>query len=72
MQRNVFEMTFLWPNESRSAIRETGADFHDAMLIALLRCPREARVLRIEPLAVPFNMFARVDEEDADERGSEG
>jgi len=70
--RKLFEITFLWPNGNWTWIQETASDFHDVMLVALLQCPREARVLRIEPM--PSRPVVELGPllDDVDELGSEG
>jgi hypothetical protein len=45
-----YEITFLWPTGDWTWTYEMCKDFHEAMLKALMVCPIECRVLRVEKL----------------------
>jgi hypothetical protein len=38
-----YEITFVWPNDDWTWIYVEAVDFHQALLLALQRCPRECR-----------------------------
>jgi hypothetical protein len=42
------QITFVWPNGDWTWINVEANDFHQAMLIALDKCPSHCRVQRIE------------------------
>jgi hypothetical protein len=43
-----FQITFVWPDDDWTWINVEANDFHQAMLIALDKCPTLARVKNIE------------------------
>ena len=43
-----FEVTFEWPNGDWTWIYVEAVDFHQALLLALQRCPRECRVHHLQ------------------------
>jgi hypothetical protein len=51
----TFQITFAWPNDDWTWIDVEANDFHQAMLIALDKCPLTCRVQRIERLHIVMN-----------------
>jgi hypothetical protein len=45
---NVFELTFVYPNGDWTWEYHSADDYHHAITIALMVCPREARIKGIE------------------------
>lgn len=43
-----YEITFVWPNEDWTWIYVEAIDFHDAMAMAIQKCPRDCRVHSIQ------------------------
>lgn len=46
----LFQITFVWPNDDWTWIDVEAVSFHQAMLIALDKCPATCRVHHIERL----------------------
>lgn len=46
----LFQITFVWPNDDWTWIDVEAVSFHQAMLIALDKCPATCRVKGIERL----------------------
>jgi hypothetical protein len=44
----TFQITFAWPNDDWTWINVEANDFHQAMLVALDKCPLNCRVQKIE------------------------
>jgi hypothetical protein len=64
----LFQITFVWPDDSWTWTDEEAKDFHQAMLFALDKCPAPCRVKSIERLKAGIDYALATPREETNAR----